>query len=146
MSIYCGQEASKQGTSGSSGCSGHYDFSGCGYIKEKSSTPDCFVKIIKFRNDMKSKEWCSSFEHDVHGSTQEECNEKGRIMLERVQKKFDEIDKKYDPIDDAIFELAKLIGAEINLYDYRKEKCRLKKSEKSWLNTLNFINNIKMKI
>lgn len=113
-----------EGTSGTSGCSGHYDFSGCGYIKESKDTPVSLIKIIKFRNEYKSKEWQNTFEHDVHGATAEECNEKGRIMLERVHKKMDEVDKKYDPLDDAIFEIADLIGTKINLYDYRKDRCR----------------------
>lgn len=112
------------GIRGSSGCSSHYDFSGCGYIKEIETTPDCLVKIIKFRNDMKSKEWGSTFEHDVHGKTAEECESKVKIMLDRVHKKMNEVDKKYDSIDDAIFELSSLIGTEIHLYDHRKDKCR----------------------
>lgn len=56
-----------EGSSGRSGCHGHYDFAGAGYLKENSTAPDCLSKIVKFRNDMKNKEWAASFEHDVYG-------------------------------------------------------------------------------
>ena len=119
MSIYCGQEASKQGTSGTSGCSGHYDYAGPSYLKGNVNTPDCVSKIIHFRNDMKCKEYMSSFEHDVHGGTQAECVERGKIMLDRVNKKLKEIDKRYDILDKAILDMAEIIGEKIIVYDTR---------------------------
>lgn len=53
------------------------------------------------------------------GATPEECDEKAKIMLDRVHRKFEEIDKKYDPIDSAIIKIAELIGEKINIYDSR---------------------------
>lgn len=95
-----------KGSSGLSGCSGHCDWTGYKReLKWDSETPDCLIKIMKFRNETIKKEWWGSIEHDVSGATVEEVNRKGKELQNRVQKKLDEIQKRYDDFDEAIDEL-----------------------------------------
>ena len=99
------------GTSGTSGYSGHLDYRGYKRtITFKDTYPDWMKTIIQFRNDSIKNEWYEAIKlHDVRGDTAEECNEKSRVLGEKVSKKLNELDEKYDKLDNAISEMISLI-------------------------------------